>query len=149
MSLAIVIKAPEGLVLAADSRVTIEIEPIGANGEPFSVSFDNATKLVSFGEPNSAYGAVTCGLAVIGLRTGHSLLPEFQSTLSTKTLKVATFAKKLSDFFTEQWRENKSKLNEGIPMTFMVGGFDAGQPYGGVFSFEIPGMPKPVEMFPG
>ena len=44
MSLGIVIKSPEGIVLAAESRVTLTVN--GQNGQPsHMVNFDNATKL--------------------------------------------------------------------------------------------------------
>ena len=44
MSLAIAFKGPEGIVLAADSRVTLTGELPG--GEIFTSYFDNATKLL-------------------------------------------------------------------------------------------------------
>ena len=69
MSLGIVIKGPEGLVLAADSRVTLGTQT--PNGGIFHVNFDNATKLLSFDGnnvkgPNSYLGAVTYGQAIVG-----------------------------------------------------------------------------------
>ncbi len=47
MSLGVVIKGPEGIVLAADSRITLEALQVGAQ-HPIVVNFDNATKLISF-----------------------------------------------------------------------------------------------------
>ena len=46
MSLAVVIKGPEGIVLAADSRVTVQATPVG--GSTTTAYFDNAPKLLSF-----------------------------------------------------------------------------------------------------
>jgi len=60
MSLGIVIKVPEGLVLAAESRVTLGAQlntPRGTQQIP--VFFDNAMKLLSFSEPNISIGVVT------------------------------------------------------------------------------------------
>ena len=76
MSLGVVIKGPEGLVLAADSRVTLEARQ--QNGAPIPVNFDNATKLLAFSKPHKHVGAVTYGMAAIGVRTAHSYLPEFE-----------------------------------------------------------------------
>ena len=75
MSLGVVIKGTEGLVLAADSRVTLEAQRLGRAS--FPVNFDNASKLLSFSKPHNFVGAVTYGLAVIGKRTAHSFIPEF------------------------------------------------------------------------
>jgi len=140
MSLGIVIKGPEGLVLAADSRVTLAARtPQGV----IHVNYDNATKLLSFSEPHNYVGAVTYGQAAIGLRTANSYLPEFESSLVPSRLPIAEFAKKLSDFFAEQWAKEMPSDYSGPNMTFVVGGFDEGEPYGRVFLFEIPRHPEP------
>src|SRR5207249_1518933 len=98
-------KAPEGLVLAAESRVTLTATP-PAGGNTLYVSFDNATKLLSFSEPNTAVGAVTYGQAAIGLRTAQSFIPEFEAALPDDRLATADFARILSDFFVAQWKAN-------------------------------------------
>lgn len=155
MSLGIVIKGPEGLVLAADSRVTLESRQQGQ--PPITVNFDNATKLLSFGEPNinnphRYVGAVTYGQAAIGLRTANSFMPEFEEWLiekwGKKRFKIRDFAKKLSDFFMQQWQAVMPKDYPGPDMTFVVGGFDEGEPYGRVYLIEIPRKPSPVERHP-
>ena len=103
MSLGIVVKGPEGLVLAADSRVTLESRQ---QGQPaITVNFDNATKLLSFGEPNlnnthRYVGVVTYGQAAIGLRTANSFVPEFEEGLPKERLKIDDFAKVLIDFIS-------------------------------------------------
>jgi hypothetical protein len=101
MSLGIAIRAPEGIVLAAESRVTLTAELPEA--PPIHVNFDNATKLLSFSPPNNAVGVVTYGQAAIGLRTAHSFVPEFEATLPDERLPVAAFGERLRDFFSEQW----------------------------------------------
>jgi hypothetical protein len=45
MSLGIVVIAPEGMVLAAESRVTLSAQ---INDQNIQANFDNATKLLSF-----------------------------------------------------------------------------------------------------
>ena len=76
MSLGVGIKGPEGIVLAADSRVTLEASRPG--GPVIPVNYDNATKLLSFSKPHNHVGVVTYGAAVIGQRTAHSFVPEFE-----------------------------------------------------------------------
>lgn len=149
MSLGIIIKAPEGLVLAAESRVTLTTQTV--DQKVLHVNFDNATKLLTFTKPYDRIGIVTYGTAAIGVRTAQSFIPEFESTLSqnieeAKKLTVNDFAKKLSLFFMEQW--NKAGLANNFPgqdMTFNVAGFDDNEPYGRVYSFHIPKLPEPVE----
>jgi 20S proteasome alpha/beta subunit len=141
MSLGIVIKGPEGIVLAADSRVTLSI----ANRN-ISATFDNATKVFSFNNKDSKVGVVTYGLAAIGLRAANSFIPEFEQKLPNESLDIETFSKKLSEFFMDQWNLEMPDPSEykGPDMTFVVGGFDEDEPYGKVFLIEIPKKPEPV-----
>lgn len=149
MSLGVVIKGPEGVVLAADSRVTLQAQR--GNDPPIIVNFDNATKLLSFSEPNCYVGAVTYGAAVIGQRTAHSYIPEFEVCLreglqegeEPKRLGVFEFSQRLSHFFMERWRAVMPSDYSGADMTFIVGGYDPGDAYGKVFVFSLPGQPEP------
>lgn len=148
MSLGVVIKGPEGMVLAADSRVTLEAKRDG--GQVIPVNFDNVTKLLSFNKPHLHVGVVTYGLAVIGLRTAHGFIPEFEQKVlenKEKPLTVADYAGELSKFFVERWAEtNGANKFVGPDMTFMVGGFDPGGAYGKVYNFGIPTNPNPTRM---
>ena len=64
MSLGVVVKGPEGIVLAADSRITISASgPVFP--QPIQINFDNATKLLSFGNIHTHVVAITYGEAVI------------------------------------------------------------------------------------
>jgi len=146
MSLGIVVKGPEGLVLAAESRVTLTAED--HHGNKVHVNFDNATKLLSFNSPHNYIGVVTYGQAAIGLRTPHSFVPELESELPEKRMKVSEFAKYLSDFFMKQWKSNMPSDYRGPNITFVVAGFNEGEPYGRVYLVEIPHNPDPVEQSP-
>ena len=143
MSLGVVVKGPEGIVLAADTRVTLTAQRPGT--PPIIVNFDNATKLLTFGKSHSWVGAVTYGEAVIGTRTAHSYMPEFELLLGEKRLSVEEYAKELCNFFAKH-REDAGMPSEvplGGGMFFIVGGYDEGKPYGEVFLFSIPNSPKP------
>lgn len=155
MSLGIVVKGSEGLVLAADSRVTLNATlhtPAGAVLQ-LPVNFDNATKLLTFAEPNNWIGAVTYGDAAIGtsaseLRTAQSFIPEFEVGLPDERLSVEDFSHRLSDFFLQQWNAKMPSTHTGAGMTFVVAGFDEDSPYGSVYLFNIPKAPAPVEQSP-
>lgn len=158
MSLGIVVKGSEGVVLAADSRLTLTAtlpkNPNNPNLEvQFPINYDNATKLLTFAEPNNWIGAVTFGAAAIGatasdLRTAQSYVPEFEVGLPPGRLSVADFAQQLSDFFLRQWNAKMVGVGAVPNMEFIVGGFDENEPYGSVYLFSIPAKPKPTEQAP-
>lgn len=146
MSLGIIVKCPEGFVLAAESRVTINANTPSGN---IHNNFDNAKKLLGFNGPHKHIGVITYGLGSLKLRTAQSFMPEFESSLPDNRLSVVEFAEHLATFFMEQWK------NEGMPkaktwsesqMIFLVAGFDEGEPYGKVFELNIPRNPKPVKI---
>lgn len=150
MSLGIVFKGPEGIVLAADSRVTLnaQLRP-DPNGPVIILPsyYDNATKLLK-ANGHDYVGAVTFGLGAIGTqspRTAHSFMPEFESRL-TGRLSVEGFAEKLSEFFMEQYNASMTPAQGVVEsMTFFVAGFDENAIYGRVFEFAIPARPQPKE----
>lgn len=155
MSLGIVFKGPEGIVLAADSRVTLNAEIQNAEGRLLlPATFDNATKLLRV-TGQEYVGAVTYGVGAIGIReprTAHSFLPEFENELANdgnNRLSVIDFAEKFSDFFKRQWDSNMPEDYSGPGMTFLVGGFDEESPYGKVYQIEIPSSPVPEEQNQG
>jgi hypothetical protein len=155
MSLGIAFKGPEGIVLAADSRVTLRAE-MHRNGQTTLLpsTFDNATKLLEI-EGQEYVGVVTYGLGAIGEqgpRTAHSFLPEFEGQLAKaagERLPVVEFAQELSEFFMQQWRERMPSDYSGPDMVFLTGGFDPEAPYGSVYEVGIPSHPIPEERNPG
>jgi hypothetical protein len=151
MSLGVVIKGTEGIVLAVDSRVTLEAHR--PNTPPIPVNFDNTSKLLSFSDPHNFVGAVTYGAAVIGRRTAHSFVPEFEQNILAKKYQkrtdILTYANELSDFFMARWKESMPDNYRGPDMTFIVGGYDPKAPYGKVFLLGIPNRPKPEPRNPG
>jgi hypothetical protein len=107
VSLGIAIKAPEGIVLAAESRITLQVQVPGH--PPLMNHFDNATKIFDLRGLNKYVGVVTWGTAAIGQRPAHSFLPELESTLKAKgwteenRRTVLEFAQAISDFYLGQW----------------------------------------------
>jgi hypothetical protein len=152
MSLGVCVKGPEGIVLAADSRVTLEAARRGRPAIP--INFDNATKLLSFSKPHDYVGAVTYGAAVIGQRTANSFVPEFEERVLAHLedrQAIQTYANEMSKFFMERWSESMPLPPDykGVPMTFLVGGYSLGEAYGRMFIFNIPHSPDPVEQNAG
>jgi hypothetical protein len=153
MSIGLIIKSPEGLVLAAESRITLSLQIASPSGDTTRiVSYDNVHKVLNFGQlpaPHSFVGVVTYGLGGIGIRSAYSFLPEFQASLPRDRLSVQNFSQTLSDFFMQQWANaNIPPDYHGPPMTFVVGGFNDGEPYGRTYIVEIPRAPAPVEQQP-
>jgi hypothetical protein len=159
VSLGIMIKGSEGVVLAADSRVTLFNQV--ATPQPNQVviipaTFDNATKVLKVAEQDYV-GAVTYGLGAFmtanGPRTMQSFIPEFEEELKkqkVKRLSVSDFANRLSEFFLRQWTTlvNRSP-NPGEEINFLVGGYDESAAYGKGYLFVIPTQATPAEQNPG
>jgi hypothetical protein len=162
MSLGIVFKGPEGIVLAADSRVTLTatltpIAPPGTTAPPTMLlpsTFDNATKLLKVKGQNYV-GAVTYGAGAIGStepRTAHSFLPEFDARLAAGgRLTVEEFATQLGAFFVEKWNTSGMPAHpaDTEQMVFLVGGFDPDGVYGRLFEVHVPNQPTPAERMGG
>lgn len=159
MSLGIIFKGTEGIVLAADSRVTLTTQGNQPNGMPILLqsNYDNASKVLRVNGQNHV-GVVTFGLGAIGgknPRTAHSFMPELEAELKSSgagRLTVEQFASTFSTFFMNQWVTHNMPdplkyLDQ--PMIFLVAGYDDGQPYGKVFELNIPHSPKPAEKIPG
>ena len=77
--------------------------------------------------------------------TIHSYLPELEESLKDEgRLTVKEFAKRLGSFFNEQWKQTMpDDFDDNV--TFMVGGYDEGEPYGRVYETKVPSRLKPVE----
>ena len=154
MSLGIAFKGPEGVVLAADSRVTLTTQLAGEK-VTIPAHFDNATKLLRVGGQEYV-GVVTYGLGAIGQkepRTAHSFVPEIERLLQMENegrLSVESFARRLSSFFLDQWAATMPSVDTyvGPDMVFLVGGYDADAPYGRVFEVIVPRRPEPREYLP-
>jgi len=151
MSLGIAFKGAEGIVLAADSRVTLTAEmKHGKEKTMLPATYDNATKLLRLSAIHNV-GVVTYGIGAIGQkepRTAYSFLPELEKNLADKKIVQPTvyeFAKQLSDFFMDQWNEKMPPNYSGPDMVFLIGGFDKDEAYGKVYRVTIPSNPEPEE----
>jgi hypothetical protein len=153
MSLGLVVKVPEGLVLAAESRVTINVfnEQGTQVGQAF---YDNTTKLFTFKHPHEFIGVVTFGQAFIGKRTAYGYFTEFNELLieqRPERIPVDNFAQELSDFFKSKWGEAPAPPTGLIqePLSFLVAGYNDKEASGRIYRVVIPNNPEPVEQNPG
>jgi len=149
MSLAITVISPEGIVVAADSRLTVTVENQLADGNKAIIPnyYDNAVKVLNLTKPHNYVVATTYGAGTIGQRTAHSYLKEFQATLGERRLSTKSFAQKLLDFYKQQWDgvphgENDDKLY------FQVAGIDASELYGEAYLITIPSDTIPQVLIP-
>jgi hypothetical protein len=160
VSLAVVFKGPEGIVLAADSRVTLTSmqeapgpAPGTAQVHVLPTYFDNATKLMGL-QSHPHLGIVTYGSGSIGIdqpRMVHGYIPEFEAHLAAELgdddLTVERAAAELGTFFAQRWAD-ATMPPESDPMAFLVAGYDGGEAYGKVYEVSVPDAPAPVEQFP-
>jgi hypothetical protein len=170
MSLAVAFKGPEGIVLAADSRVTMMAQmnvaiplapPQGGGSAPVQLIpsyFDNAQKLLRI-EGQPFIGIVTYGAGAIGAaspRTAHGYMPEFEAHLSgvcdaeqQERLTTLRVAQEVATFFHQQWTTEgmpPAPLPPGVQdMVFLVAGFDDGEAYGRVYEVHVPTALVPNE----
>ena len=142
MSLGIAVKGPEGIVLAADTRVTLN-RTVGDRSAPIEAHFDNASKLLTLGEYHSRFAAVTYGRGSIAGRTAHSLMPEFEQTLDGRC-GVAEYARLMGEFFMMRWVDSGE---QGQGMSFIIGGVNPGSPFGEIYTVRIPEDPVPLQNY--
>jgi hypothetical protein len=155
MSLGIALKGTEGIVLAADSRVTLFGQlPTATPGQQMLIpaTFDNATKILKTG-CQTHVAAVTFGAGAIGQtepRTANSFMPEFEATINTGRVTVEEFARRLGVFFLAQWQLQNMPAAPplGDNMVFLVGGYDENKPYGDLYSVSVPSNPNPTKLIP-
>lgn len=151
MSLGIVVKGTEGVVLAADSRVSVGARrrlPDGSE-QQFNVDFDNTNKLIHFSnESHQHVGVITYGQALIGQRTPFSYKPEIELRLPDERVSIERYAEILHEFYQEAWENQQMAAAddwEGPPITFIVSGYDPDSAYGRTYQFSVPGENPPEE----
>jgi hypothetical protein len=147
MSLTVTVVCPEGVVVAADSRVTLSyyLDPESTEKTIVQSNFDNATKLMTLKEPHDFVAISTVGAGTISDRTIHSFAAEFQETLGDKRLTIKEYADKLETFYQAQW-DKKEHEDDDLEIQFQVAGLDKGEIYGELYNVTVPkGKGKPIQ----
>lgn len=138
MTIVVGVAAPDGIVLAADSRSTW----ISEEGR-HRITSDTSHKVFAL---CGRFGVAAYGLAFIGAKTIGGLMDEFVAQLepgeADKARDVHDFAGLLGDFFDERLtafaRETDQELPEGWLLGFLVGGYDA-DGIGHILEVAVPG----------
>jgi hypothetical protein len=136
MTICVGVAAPDGIVLAADSRTTFEHE----DGSHRIVS-DFAYKVFQVGDE---YGVATYGRAMIGNKTIAGLMDEFDAYLGDTELDdVHDVAARLGDFFHERLSAyyvatGQEPPEHGWSLGFLVAGYD-GEGIGHIREVGVPG----------
>jgi hypothetical protein len=149
MTLVIVIKNREGVVLAADSAATLS--RIGSNGREIDRIHvhSKAKKIVSLDKPHNYVAAITYGRATIDGKTPNYYLREFELRLPKERISVKAFADELSSFFIEKWDQSEDKAtytDQEFDMRFCVCGFNKDEPYCCAYQLSIPDDPSPQQI---
>ena len=119
MSICVVVKVPEGLVLAADSAATVEGGSVTPDGKPGPAGvlkvFQTATKVLQIRD--LPLGVMTWGAGGFGARTIASLVEEFENTQEIRELKPeALNVKSAAEAFWAFMKKKSDELFPNIPL---------------------------------
>jgi 20S proteasome alpha/beta subunit len=126
MTICVGVAAPDGLILAADSRTTV-MRPDGTGGLRPRIASDNAEKVF---DVCGGYAVVTFGDAFIGSQTIAGMMSEFEATVDGEKLPVTTFADRLGDYFNNRYVTFRSSIGEPVQpheighLGFLIAGYD-------------------------
>ncbi len=127
MTIVVGVAAPDGIVLAADSRTTRFPDGLSAEARHRIIS-DSADKLFAVCD---RYAVATYGGAFIGEKTIRGHIDEFIAHLGDDHPEdVETFARALGTFFQQRysaWRtaiRQPVRADEGVQLGFLVAGYD-------------------------
>ncbi len=123
MTIVVAVAAPDGLILAADSRTTF------TDGQRHRIASDNTQKVYPI---RDCIAVATYGQNGIGQRTIAGLMDEFVSLLpNDQPLQGAALAQALGDFFDSRYRAETApeevqmwEASPGFPLGFLVAGYD-------------------------
>lgn len=151
MSVAIVVKVSEGLVLGTDSAAAIHgrIDSEEGTREGVLKVFYNAKKLVQIGD--FPIGLFTWGRAFIGMRTIESLVREWEyenhwqsrsvynCNKDGGTFTVKACAQGLLEHLTDAYSEEfGGALTEAPPVGIVLGGYSDGAFFPEIWRFVVP-----------
>jgi hypothetical protein len=133
MTIVVGVAAPDGIILAADSRST------NLTGPHHRVASDNAIKLFDL---SKCVGVATHGMAFIGDQTIAGLMDEFVANRADETRsQVTELAEELGTFFHDRLvakYPNLASAQQGYALGFLVAGYD-GDGVGRILEVSVPG----------
>lgn len=145
MTIVVAVAAPDGMVLAADSRST-QLED-----QHHRIASDSAVKVFAIGD---RVGVATYGRAFIDHQTIAGVMDEFvasleppkdlgvggrvKAALSSDNFEVSHIAKRLGKFFDQRLRDADEEFYETkLELGFLVAGYDA-DGIGRILEIELP-----------
>ncbi|MGO9488142.1 MAG: hypothetical protein ACLQBB_03830 [Solirubrobacteraceae bacterium] len=144
MTIVVGVAAPDGLILAADSRTTVQLA-----GPRTRIQSDNAQKVFLLCE---RYGVACYGQAFLQEKTISGAIKEFEATIDPK-LTLAEFIVALGSFFQERALESFKKRrrrawkpSDDWELGLLVAGFDDAN-VGHLFEIRVPGADGTAQMF--
>jgi 20S proteasome alpha/beta subunit len=125
MTIAVTVKSPEGIVLAADSVLTVVSGRDEKTGESRVLDlYRHSKKVHQIGE--MPIGIITAGVASVGMRSLESYITELSNELANSkkgTRKIADVAKILFDRLSKEFR--KEGVTEGTDI--VCAGYSPGE----------------------
>lgn len=138
MTIVVGVAAPDGLVLAADSRSTRVYH--GTNHH--RIATDSAQKVFSI---CSRYGVAAYGASFIGRSTIAGVMDEFVAEIGDKVpTGILEFADALGGFFHERLMRSGEDLDGEGQLGFLVGGYGSDDGLGRFLDVQVPGSPDSV-----
>jgi len=127
----------EGLVLAADSRVTLMTQ---ATFPGYMVVSDNNSKVFAIGN----FGVSTYGLAFLQNRTIASWVADYDAKQSHKEDDVNSFASRFSSYIGKLYDDDPTTKEKPI-LGFLIGGYNS-HGDGKLLVLEFPTIREPKEV---
>jgi 20S proteasome alpha/beta subunit len=151
VSIAVVVKGRDGIVLAADSRRSIIPAPmlaalngdVGPEDRYEYITYDGATKVFSFADPHRFVGVAVVGDWGPVYPEPAPIGAEIEAELPAVRLRIEEYARLVSGVLVKRFAESTapSQFNAMV----VIAGYDEGENTGHVFAVHVPKSPTPVE----
>ena len=152
MTICVSVRIPEGLILAADSMVTLEGTINTPQGQQTGVlqTFEFANKLTRI--KDYPIGAMTWGIASISDRSIPSLIMEWEhgypSIKNVQSFTVKDVANSLQKFITERYDRVYPASTKRPHLGLFIGGYSQGQFFSDQYNCALPKEPAWKEVRP-
>ena len=129
----------DGLVLAADSRLTIQVPSVSPG---YKIASDSASKIFSIDN----VGIATFGEAFILDRSINSFVSEFQAGRKKgDATDVDALASAFAEFFTKYYDEHVTERKASPALGFLIVGYDK-TGFGRIIELDFPHDKKPYKL---
>lgn len=144
MTIVVGVATPDGIVLAADSRMTLTLDD-GNGGVRHRIGSDTGEKVF---EVCGRYAVATFGDAMIGTQTIAGVMAEFEAEFESQdapdgSKDVAQFADRLGEYFQQRYAAARAEAGNPVSddeegaLGFLIAGYDASG-VGHVYDVLIP-----------